>query len=239
MSNSQGAIRIARARRLKWLCEEMLLRQEEEKDTRKFGAFGHSYVQEAAELAALLGFRYPPIRYRQQEFDPQKPTKLLLPPDLGAGEFGYFRTIFFCTTFDPATGSVQEVITGSIVDIVAAGRPFTYDPYQGTHKIEARSRAARHLKQWQRAMDGIIETTIEIVADPSPPTGDKSGTTAIPKRISNAMSLYREVVERIGEDSRDSEIYAQAKLMAQTAGVDLQDKTTWLRYVRDGKRLGL
>jgi hypothetical protein len=154
--------KIQQARRLKWLCGEMLRRQEEDKDTRRFGCsiFGVQLVTEATTLAKSLGFSVPPVEYTDVEINENdRRASVPPPPPFNWDGPGRLRTLFVCQTHDPFGSSGQHVLTGSIVDISVGGKPFSYDIYEAMDRSDIRAAAAKHLAQWQRAAEGIIEGT--------------------------------------------------------------------------------
>jgi hypothetical protein len=152
--------KILQAKRLKWLCGEMRRRQDEEKDTRKFGCavFTFQLVNEADTLAKSLGFSVPPVKCLEEKYGPEKKHQCVPPhPSFNWDGPGQFRVIFVCWTYDPFGGTAQSVATGSMIDISVGGKPYTFDVFEAMDKHDARATAAKHLTQWERALDGLIE----------------------------------------------------------------------------------
>jgi hypothetical protein len=165
-----AAEKIAHARRLKWICGELMARQDEEKDTRKFGCsvWGISLIEEAATRAKALGFGVLPVQYDEDHsLDPDKPRYCQPPyPDCKWDGPGIFRRIFLCKTFDPFGGTMQNVATGSMVDITVGGQHYNFDLFGVMDHSDCRALATKHLAAWVRALDGIIVAAGPIAATP-------------------------------------------------------------------------
>jgi hypothetical protein len=160
MAELSNAERIKLARRLKWLCGEMATRLEETKEPTDFGHYGFTHAKEAEEISKSLGFTYAPIGQSQTNYGPDNP-RIEPMPHLGQGVMGQYEMTFGCEATDPTDETCVIVTVGSIIHVVIDGKPRVYDIFSGMDKRDSRAGVVKFLRQWARAMDGIIESSSE------------------------------------------------------------------------------
>jgi hypothetical protein len=207
----------------------MIARLEETVDPREFGNCGLAHVKEAAALAKSLRFPEPPIQYSTEKIGPENPRPILL-SHIRPGLTGQLRTSSSCRSIDPIGESINSWVIGGIVDAIVDGKSIVVDLSRAFDMTNARTATIISLRQWMRAMDGIIETSPLATS----PDGGKALTAEeLPPAVLLAWTQFQEA---IGADAGlasapSAKVYARAKQMNHHI-VSFQ---TWMRYVRRAK----
>ena len=133
--------RLRRAKqRLRALCTEMMARIEEVERDDEFGHVGRLDVK-AANCAAVLGFRYPPLFF---ESGPTPQTNDAIPQD---PKVHRTTSVWLC---DPLGTTVSATVIRSVYRSPAG---HTCDRWKGMSKNDLRKKAVRVFERWLRAID--------------------------------------------------------------------------------------